>query len=247
MYLASSADTPGGPDVTRYGAMNHRPAPPRLRAFPGLVLLALALALFGWFVTDLVLQGPVTRADPGISNWFHGHMTAMVTFFMLAITQMHSTLGVIAMAVATAIFLVLRGQAQWLWLLIACVPGGTALNALIKLAFLRARPSFDHPLLVLDSFSFPSGHTAGATVWWGFFLVLVFAYRPHLRWRVAASCLAIGMVALTALSRVYLGVHYPSDVLAAVAEGCAWLAVCFMAVPYLNTRRPYDAARATHA
>ena len=92
--------------------------------------------------------------------------------------------------------------------------------------FRRARPHFDHPLLTLETYSFPSGHTASATVLYGFVLCF-FAAHAASRGRVAlATAGALTAVALVGLSRMYLGVHYLSDVLAAAAEGCMWLALC---------------------
>lgn len=210
--------------------------PPRLSAPAGLALLALALAVFGLFALDLARQGPLSSADAAITAWFHRHTQLAVTQFLLAITYLHSTLGVCAMAALAAAWLVWRRQLQWLAALALVVPGGLVLNALVKLAFQRARPVLVDPLLTLATYSFPSGHTAGATVWWGFALALVLAHRPRLRWRVAATVAAALMIALTALSRVYLGVHYLSDVLAAMAEGVAWLALCFTLLGALDGR-----------
>jgi undecaprenyl-diphosphatase len=92
-------------------------------------------------------------------------------------------------------------------------------------------------LLTLTTYSFPSGHTAAATVFYG--LIACFLLSRVRAWParagiVAACCL---MVALVALSRMYLGVHYLSDVLAAAAEGAAWLATCITAVSTLQRRR----------
>jgi undecaprenyl-diphosphatase len=92
-------------------------------------------------------------------------------------------------------------------------------------------------LLTLTTYSFPSGHTAAATVFYG--LVACYLVRrvpggPKRAAVIAACCL---MVMLVALSRMYLGVHYLSDVLAASAEGVAWLAVCITAVSTLQRRR----------
>ncbi|MDB5871732.1 MAG: hypothetical protein JWQ07_1174 [Ramlibacter sp.] len=216
--------------------MRHHPPPPRLHAPAGLALLALALLLFGWLAADLLRHGPITRADAGISTWFHGHLHPLITQSLLAVTYLHSTAGVCLMALAAALFLAWRRQAQWLPALALAVPGGLLLNASVKQAFHRARPDLADPLLTLATYSFPSGHTAGATVWWGFFAVLLLSHQPRLAWRVAGVALAAVMISLTALSRVYLGVHYLSDVLAAIAEGCAWLALCFMAVGVM--RRP---------
>jgi membrane-associated phospholipid phosphatase len=219
------------------GDDSHRPAPPRLRARTGLVLLALGAAMFGVLAADLMGGGAITGADAGISAWLHQRTHPALTPVLVVVTQLHSTAGVYFMAGLAALWLVWNKQLSWLPLLLLSVPGGLALNALVKQVFQRARPSFDSPLPSLVSYSFPSGHTAGATVFWGFALILLLAHRPPLRWRIAGVVVALAMVLLTALSRVYLGVHYLSDVLAAMAEGVAWLAVCLTVHGRLSSRR----------
>jgi undecaprenyl-diphosphatase len=111
------------------------------------------------------------------------------------------------------------------------------LNVALKHVFQRARPSFDDPLLSLLTYSFPSGHTAAATVFYGL-LACYLVRRAHAwRARVLIVLAAVAMVVLVALSRMYLGAHYLSDVLAAAAEGAAWLAICITAVSTLQRRR----------
>jgi membrane-associated phospholipid phosphatase len=213
-----------------------RPDPPLLRPRLGILLLALALSLFAWLAADLLHQGAITQADAAISRGLRGWMQPVYTRILLAITHLHSNPGLGLMALVAAAVLVRRRQLAWLPMLALSVGGGMLLNGWVKLVFQRARPAWEDALITLPTYSFPSGHTAGATVWWGFFAVLVFAHRPPWPWRVATVALAVGMVALTALSRVYLGVHYLSDVVAAAAEGCAWLVLCFM--PRAAWRRP---------
>jgi membrane-associated phospholipid phosphatase len=99
---------------------------------------------------------------------------------------------------------------------------------LMKFAFHRARPTFDHPLLVLTSYSFPSGHVAGATLFYGFLAALLASRCAQWRHRLLLVLAASLLIALVALSRMYLGAHYLSDVLAAFAEGAAWLTWCLM-------------------
>jgi membrane-associated phospholipid phosphatase len=106
------------------------------------------------------------------------------------------------------------------------VPSGMVLNALTKLAFQRARPSFDNPILTLSSYSFPSGHVAAATLFYGVLAALLIAKTSEWRWRVLILLVAIVLVALVALTRMYLVVHYLSDVMAAFAQALAWLALC---------------------
>jgi undecaprenyl-diphosphatase len=190
-------------------------------------VFAVAAVLFASLAADLRFHGPVTSADTGISIWFHGRMNPLLTQLMLLVTHWHSTPGLIVMTLVASVFLLWKKQGDWLVALLVCVSGGQILNVLVKHAFERARPSFDDPALTLATYSFPSGHTAGATVWWGFMWMLYRAVEPRPGRRAAGLAFAIAMVLTTALSRVYLGVHYPSDVFAAAAEGVAWLAVCF--------------------
>jgi undecaprenyl-diphosphatase len=190
---------------------------------------ALCAILFAALVADLRLNGPVTRADAAISSWFHANAHPLLTAFFTALSHMHSTLAICLLALFAAAWLAWRRHTAWLPLLALCVPGGLVLNVLLKHAFQRARPVFDPPVSALTSYAFPSGHTAGATVWWGFALLLWFACEPRPGRRAAGCALAAAMVLLAGLSRVYLGVHYPSDVLAAMAEGAGWVVLCVAA------------------
>lgn len=203
--------------------------PPGLPVAGGLVVLAFALLAFLALAADLVWHGPITAADARVGGWLRAQATPPLTQSLLAATHLHSTLGLALMTAAAAAVLAWRKQGAWLMALFLCVPGGQMLNVAVKHAFQRARPVLDAPVLNLTTYSFPSGHTAGATVWWGFLLVLWFAWQPAVAPRFAAVLIAAAMISLSGLSRVYLGVHYASDVLAAVAEGTAWLVLCFLA------------------
>lgn len=100
-----------------------------------------------------------------------------------------------------------------------CVPLAIGFNTILKNVFRRERP---HTMYVADmfvrSFSFPSGHAFSATVFYGLLAYLAFTYLPHtLNWLVAAGLIVL--VAMIGLSRVYLGAHFPSDVIAGWAFG----------------------------
>jgi membrane-associated phospholipid phosphatase len=111
------------------------------------------------------------------------------------------------------------------------------LNVLLKYTYMRARPSFDDAILTLATYSFPSGHTAAATLLYGIIAAYLVCLTPRFGLRGAIVAGAVLMVALVGASRVYLGVHYASDVLAAVVESCGWLAVCITASSTLRRRR----------
>jgi undecaprenyl-diphosphatase len=209
---------------------------PTLRARAGFALMASCLVAFTALATDLRLQGPVTRTDIPISAWFHLHAQPAFTALASAVSQLHGTTGILLMALGAALAFAYRRQTQWLPLLAMCVPGGLVLNWLVKHAFQRARPAVDPFAATLASYSFPSGHAAGATVWWGFVLLVWFAWERRPGRRAAACVIAITMILLTGLSRMVLGLHYLSDVLAAMAEGAAWIVLSVAACQRLPAR-----------
>jgi undecaprenyl-diphosphatase len=217
--------------------MNRSLPLPRLRPAWALGIATVSALLFAAMVADLMLHGPVTRADVPVSRWFSLHAQAGVTELMRLASALHSTLPLCLFTAALGAALWVLHQRRWIPLLVLSVPGGLLLNTLVKLVFQRARPAFDNPLVTLSTFSFPSGHAAGATVWWGFLLVLYLAHETRAVRRVPAVLGAAAMVVVTALSRVYLGAHFPSDVVAGIAEGTLWLVLCCSAAGAVAHRR----------
>jgi undecaprenyl-diphosphatase len=143
---------------------------------------------------------------------------------MLLVSAAHQTKWLLAVTlVIAAVFAWRRHWPQVARL--GVVPVGMLLNAGLKNVFRRPRPQLPDPLVHLATLSFPSGHAAASTVFYGALCALVFA-----RWRSGAvRAAAIGvsavMVLLVAFSRVYLGAHYLSDVVAGVALGAICLAL----------------------
>ena len=114
------------------------------------------------------------------------------------------------------------------WL--AAVAGSAVLNQLLKGLFERPRPYFEHPLLIEPSYPFPSGHAMESFVVYG--MLVYFAVLALRSWkaRVAVVCGAALLVVLIGFSRMYLGVHYFSDVLAGYAAGGVWLSALITGV-----------------
>ena len=156
---------------------------------------------------------------------------------MLFITQWHSTTGILLMAAVLGVALWRTGRHWWLLSLVLSVPGGLLLNVAVKNLVRRPRPHFDDAFLTLNTYSFPSGHTAGATVFYGFLAVFLWTRFHAGGWRFAIGAAAAGMVLLVGVSRMYLGVHYFTDVIGAIAEGLLWLALCFYGVRILRRRQ----------
>jgi membrane-associated phospholipid phosphatase len=203
----------------------------------GAALLLAALAVFGEVAEWMRGQTGLARVDIQLSQWLHEHAREPWTTLMLAMTHLHSVAGIIALTLALAIYFRRRQLHYWLLALLVTVPAGMVLNVLVKHAYQRVRPTFADPLLTLSTYSFPSGHTASATLFYGVLACYLATVLPRAWQRVAAIFAAALMVSLVALSRMYLGAHYLTDVLAAMAEGVAWLAICITAVSTLRRRR----------
>jgi uncharacterized membrane protein YdjX (TVP38/TMEM64 family)/membrane-associated phospholipid phosphatase len=184
----------------------------------GLVFLAIA-----WNVTA---RSALVALDGRLATWLHEHARPAATGFFLAVTHLHS---VLPMSAATLVFgLVLARLRQWYWIatLVVAVGGGMLVNLLLKASYERLRPHFNDPLVVLTSYSFPSGHTAGAVLFYG--VLAAFLVSRFYDWRRRAACVAgaVFMVVLVAFSRMYLGAHYLSDVVAAACSSTVWLVLC---------------------
>jgi undecaprenyl-diphosphatase len=202
-----------------------------------LLMLVLAVCVFGAIAEDVVTSDPLTVVDVRFSAWLHVHSSHSLTRALLLITNIHSTLGVTVMTLAISSYLWLKRFRVWVLTLMLTVFGGMLLNFLLKHVFIRPRPHFENPLLILTTYSFPSGHTMMATVFYGTLCALIVSRGVSWRWRVLAIAAAGLMILLVGFSRIYLGAHYLSDVLAAIAEGLAWLAFCLLAVGELKRRR----------
>lgn len=209
----------------------------------GVVLMLAAAWLFGGIAEDVVNNEAITLLDVRIAQWFHAHASTSMTHFMFLITNVHGMIGGPLMALVLMAYFYFRREHYWLIATIAVVPGGMLLNVLLKYVFHRSRPSFDDPLLTLPTYSFPSGHTANAALLYGLVACwLVMNYRG-IGARMAIVAGAVLMVALVGTSRMYLGVHYLSDVLAASAEASCWLAICITAVSTLRRRQAARGAK----
>lgn len=175
---------------------------------------------------DLVSHEHVTVADAQFSTWLHAHGSPCMTSAMRVATSFGSPLVVTCIAVALALYLLWRRHLYWLAAVVFSVPGGALLNRLLKQVFHRARPHFDDPILTLTGYGFPSGHTMMASVLYGVVATYLCAHTPDRRLRVLIVLSASVLIALVGFSRIYLGAHYSSDVLGAMAEGFAWLSLC---------------------
>ena len=201
-----------------------------LHLIAGFIVFA-TMTLTLWQISEGIRdREPLTITDARLSSWLHTHHTPPMTTAMFAITALGSTLVVSSIAVAFGIYFISRRRFHWLTAFMSSVFGGMLLNRLLKYAFHRPRPFFDNPLLTLTGYSFPSGHTMMATVLYGVTAAYLISKTRAWRLRILIVLVAASLILLVGFSRIYLGAHYLSDVIGAMAEGLAWLSLCLAVV-----------------
>jgi len=189
----------------------------------GLMAAAGCLWLFGGLAEDLLTNDPLVRFDRAVATYLHSLATPPLTTFFLIITAFGSIEAIALLGLFVAADFAWRRR--WLSLVtwLVAVGGSAVLSQLLKGLFAQPRPFFEHPLLIETSYSFPSGHAMESLVVYG--MLAYFAVLALESWQ-ARTAVVFGtalLVLLIGLSRMYLGVHYFSDVVAGYAAGGVWL------------------------
>ncbi|MEO6660938.1 MAG: phosphatase PAP2 family protein, partial [Burkholderiaceae bacterium] len=200
---------------------------------PTLLVAAVLLVASAWLflgVLEDVLSGdPLVQFDHAVFSSLQGLRTAWVDGLMVAITEVGSVR--VAVPVIGAVALLLAAKRCWRTLAywFAAVGFAQVLVWALKLSVGRARPS---PIYAgIEQYSFPSGHATSAIVLYGF-LAFLLARGRSARFKAVVSAMAAGLALLIAFSRLYLGAHWFSDVLAGLSVGLGWVAL--LAIAYTH-------------
>lgn len=197
----------------------------------GLLVVLLAGWWFGEIVEDVSRNEATRLLDERVIAWFKDWASPAFTYVAWILTALGSVVFITAGSMVTAFVLIRRGYIYRCLAVVVTMGGGSLLNILLKQFFHRQRPVLENPLVTLSSYGFPSGHTMGATIFYGL-LALLMAHSTRWAWRhrIFAFAGAALVIALVGVSRIYLGAHYLTDVLGAIALGLAWLAFCWTGI-----------------
>jgi membrane-associated phospholipid phosphatase len=177
----------------------------------------------------VAMANPLAGADTQVAAWFHAHLTQTCVTVLRALSEPGSGTWIgIALFFLLLFFLWRRSWPAVVTMIIA-VPGGMLLNELVKIAVQRHRPYLEGPFVDWSGYSFASGHTIGATLLYGQLTLFLLPLMKSRHWRSLTMFLAAALVLSVGFSRIALGAHYLSDVLAAMFFGILWLAVCVVA------------------
>lgn len=200
-----------------------------VRLLLGFGLIVAAGGLFAEIADELRTEQALGLADEAFITAMIGRVpeAALQAFYALTFLGNRTTLTALAVIVAVALWRRRRRGLALGWTL--AMIGNGLLNPTLKQLFERARPIHPTPYLTEDGFSFPSGHSSGSVVAFGMLAYVATRVLP-VRWHLAVWLAAVGLAFSVGSSRIFLRVHFPSDVLAGFASGTAWLVVCITSI-----------------
>ncbi len=167
--------------------------------------------------------------DSDVHAWAHETRTSGATTFFTAMTVIGTPAGLTVVIALVSIWLAIQKRFRWIgYLFVTSILGGL-LNLWLKSTFARARPELAEALRDAHGYSFPSGHAMGSTIVFGALSYLAFRIFKKWRWRAAAVAFTTSMIVAIAASRIYLGVHWISDIAGGISAGLVWLATTTVA------------------
>jgi membrane-associated phospholipid phosphatase len=211
--------------IRTHGSRNHPNFPFYLLIFVAFLVFVLGLNVF------VELSGEISgkalaRYDTQITDFITSFRTPELNKFFQFITDMGDVYAYIIATTLAAIFFFFKLKNKWfLFQLLGVLILSALVNMALKRAFNRARPTIEH-LVVVKTLSYPSGHAMSAMAFYGFLTYLVFQIKMKAWLRAVLSSIFIFLILAIGISRIYLGVHFPSDVAGGFIAGLIWVAFC---------------------
>ncbi|HEY0769189.1 MAG TPA: phosphatase PAP2 family protein [Sphingobacteriaceae bacterium] len=206
----------------------------RSEELPYYITIGIALILFGVALdvfielTDELAENELGSFDNTVSNYVVSFRSSSLTPFFRFMTDMGDRFAYIIITIALGGYLFLRHK-NWKFIAqtVLVLLLSTVTNILLKSMINRARPAHEH-LVQVNTLSFPSGHSMSAMAFYGFLTYLAIVSRIPMILKVVLTVVLIITILSIGISRIYLGVHYPSDVAAGFLGGLIWVTFCIV-------------------
>lgn len=200
----------------------------------GIVLFVLTLFSFNEIVEDLIKKETLFYLDFKIQQVIEGIVSPRITRVMVSITNLVGVYLTVIITGIVTLYLIIKKCWWKLFVLFLSAGGGYTVMILLKLLFHKPRPMLQ--LIVSHGYSFPSGHAFSAIIVYGFLIYLTWTMIKTTAMRITILFISILLIFLIGISRIYLNVHYLTDVLGGYTSGLSWLIFCIIMV---NTIKQY--------
>lgn len=187
----------------------------------------MSIVLIALFKIDYIRSLDFFITEPIINE-----RNAATTSFFIFVTRLGSLSFILLITFLFSLYLIFfkKNYTIFSWFLLQIALGGI-LNKILKFLFQRQRPLIEH-LVVQGGYSFPSGHSMGAIICYGAIAFILFQQSKHLLEKLTISIFFTALIFLIGISRIYLGVHYPTDIIGGYSAGAAWVALAAALYPY---------------
>lgn len=199
----------------------------------GLGLAVLFIVLFAELAEE-VMEKEVAQFDNYVINGMEAVASKTLDKVMFIFTEMGSVWFLTALSLVVLVVLGVKMKDKWgMLFFIIAVGGGSLLTIVLKNLYVRERPSIN-PDIDAIGYSFPSGHSMGSLIFYGFVIYLVIRTRQRswIRWLFVA--ILSMLIIMIGSSRIYLGAHFPSDVLGGYIAGLIWLILNLVALEWIQ-------------
>jgi membrane-associated phospholipid phosphatase len=225
----------------RYAAHNNlTQAPPvmrmGLRGGLGFAVIVASSWIFVELAEGLGMQRSMGLADQALTDAIRLNVPIPVLQAFAAITRLGDTATLAGLCMVVAVALLLAGKRRFAFIWVLALAGNGVLNSVLKQIFARIRPLHEDGLVLASGFSFPSGHSSGAVVAYGMLAWLACQWVAK-QWHLPIVLSAIALAYSVGVSRVFVQVHFASDVMAGFASGTAWLVVCVASLQLTSGQR----------
>ena len=220
-------------------SLDHLPGTWRTRRAGALAMTAvITLSFFSWLALTTSNGTGLAPHDQSVTTWAADERYPALTAIMQVFTALGSTVGLTILTAICAVLLFMQGHRVRALVLTATMVGSSLLTVVLKELFGRSRPSTDTLLgPSASTASFPSGHSFNTAVFAGLLAGMVLMSTASILYRLLAIMAAVGATLMVGASRVYLGYHWMTDVLAGWSLGLAWLCLVTLALLWLQGRR----------
>jgi undecaprenyl-diphosphatase len=191
-----------------------------------------------------VTSGSTQNFDEGVLNYIRNNNVVnnfggpvWLTTLMMDITALGGATVIFIITAAVVFYMLIKKEYELMRLILIAVVGGALLSFIMKELFARERPPLVYHLLTVKSLSFPSGHAMMSSVVYLTLGALLAKAQQNNNLKIYVLLVALLLVFLIGISRIYLGVHYPTDVFAGWSIGLVWASLCWLAAIYLQRRK----------
>ncbi|MDB5180222.1 MAG: acid phosphatase [Candidatus Saccharibacteria bacterium] len=200
--------------------------------FLAFILFWTPVIIFAKVAGEIVEKEPIGW-DVSILHWIHLFSAPLLDSIFFFITTIGSIQVILPVTIAILAYLLYKKQRLNSLIILFGVGGAAVANVILKLIFHRDRPAFWHSLVTETGYSFPSGHAMASSA----FALCLIVILWNTRWRVLAIIAGAIIVFMVGLSRLYLGVHYPTDVLAGWSVSLVWIIIVASIAKGMSVRR----------